>query len=341
MWGSYKERARFPIKLILSYRNKNQFFYDTLRDFERTILESRDVTPAFRDKPITHYLGQSNYNIYRALTLAFGIERLLPLPVIPGSQNHYMVVLMGIHLRQCLPYFSIAKRKSIYLFDAWESAHPMIQSFVQHFSVDDVFFSSWQVTEKFRRIDRSHRYHWIPEGVDPNQYKQVDYAEKNIDVLQIGRKDDAYHDQIVGPLQNMGVKYLYEKTRGQIIFPTREDFTIGLARSRISICVPSNITHPERSGSISTMTNRYLQSMISKCLIVGIKPIEMDMLFDHNPMIEIDRCDPVGQICDILKNYEKYVPLIEKNYQAVCQNHTWSRRWLDMRLLIDSVETRE
>lgn len=341
MLVSDKERLGSPIKLILSYRNKNQFFYDTLRDFERTILESKDAIPTYRDKFITHYLGQSNYNIYRALTLTFGIEGALPLPVMLGPRSHYMAVLMGIHLRQCLPYFSIAKRKSIYLFDAWESAHPMIQSFVQNFSVDDVFFSSWQVTEKFRGMDRSHRYHWIPEGVDPNQYKQVNYAEKDIDVLQIGRKDDAYHDQIVVPLQNEGVKYLYEKTKGQIIFPTREDFTIGLARSRISICVPSNITHPERSGSISTMTSRYLQSMISKCLIVGIKPIEMDMLFDYNSIIEIDRRDPVGQIRDILKNYERYVPLIEKNYQTVCQNHTWARRWLDMKLLMESAETRD
>jgi hypothetical protein len=37
--------------------------------------------------------------------------------------------------------------------------------------------------------------------------------------------------------------------------------------------------------------------------------------------------DPVGQIMDILKNFEQYSVLIEKNYQTLISNHTWQKRW--------------
>jgi hypothetical protein len=70
----------------------------------------------------------------------------------------------------------------------------------------------------------------------------------------------------------------------------------GLANSKISICVPSDITHPERTGNISTITNRYLQSMASKCLILGKLPHDMLHLFDYNHIIEIDEENPVLQI---------------------------------------------
>ncbi|MGC3976975.1 MAG: hypothetical protein QM751_01275 [Paludibacteraceae bacterium] len=146
-------------------------------------------------------------------------------------------------------------------------------------------------------------------------------------MLAIGRKYDEYHNKIKDELAKAGKKYLYEKVKGEIIFPTREEFIGGLADAKISVCVPSNITHPERAGTIETMTIRYLQSMISKCLIVGHAPAEMIQLFGYNPVVEIDYEHPTEQLTDILNNYEKYIPLIEKNYHQVIENHTWENRW--------------
>ena len=107
-----------------------------------------------------------------------------------------------------------------------------------------------------------------------------------------------------------------------------------MAKSKISICVPSSITHPDRSGNIETMTVRYLQSMVSKCLILGRAPKEMITLFGYNPVIEIDSEDPEGQIISIINNYSNYFGLIEKNYQTVLEKHTWNKRWAEIKLLI-------
>ncbi len=66
--------------------------------------------------------------------------------------------------------------------------------------------------------------------------------------------------------------------------------------------------------------------MASKCLIVGVLPREMEILFDYCPIIEIDSENPEHQILEILNNYESYLPLIEKNYKNVCNEHTWVNR---------------
>src|SRR5690606_6718308 len=107
---------------------------------------------------------------------------------------------------------------------------------------------------------------------------------------------------------------------------TQEDFVNGLAEARISVCFPASDTHPSRAGGISKVTMRYFQSMASKCLIIGKAPDEMKYLFDYNPVIEVDNSEPEGQLEEILSNYEKYLPLIEKNYTEVLKKHQYKNR---------------
>ena len=193
--------------------------------------------------------------------------------------------------------------------------------------IDHLFLTSSQGASSLGARLKSTACHWIPEGINPENYRFLPFAEKDIDVLQLGRRYDQYHTQVVEALEKQHKTYLYEKLSGHIIFPTREKYIDGLARSRISICVPSTMTHPEQARGIETMTVRYLQSMLSKCLIVGHAPQETIELFGYNPVIEIDFTDPVNQLLSILKNMADYMPLVEKNYRTVLEQHTWKHRW--------------
>jgi hypothetical protein len=76
---------------------------------------------------------------------------------------------------------------------------------------------------------------WVPEAVDPTHYQFRTPAEKDIDVLQLGRKYDKLHALILPVLEENKRSYLYEEVRGKLVFPTREGFVDGLARSKISI----------------------------------------------------------------------------------------------------------
>ena len=246
------------------------------------------------------------------------------------DKKHLFIVMMWFDYYGYRPYgLTTNHNRSIYMFDAWEKNHKNIVDFVREFCIDYVFVSSSQATDMLNRLLGQKRFFWIPEGINPDEYKVIPYEEKNIDVLALGRRYDVHHNAVVVSLETstQTYTYLYEKEKGKIIFPTREEFIDGLARTKISICTPSNITHPDRAGNIETMTIRYLQSMLSKCLIVGYAPKEMIELFGYNPVIEIDNENPSGQLEYLLENYTDYIPLIEKNYQQVIANHTWKSRW--------------
>ena len=309
------------MKLIVNRWGRHHASHDDVAEFEAAILADRRVQPA----------GPLNQYILAALYYAWlGLRR----PRRPAdsrspvrSARDYFIVLMSLNPQKCLPYFLLPGRKSVYLFDAWPKFYPKIQSFVRDWGIQHAFVSSSQSAARLAGWVEGCRFHWVPEGVTPQNYHQYPNSARNIDVLQFGRRYELYHQQIVSALEKAGKTYLYEPAPGQLIFPDRPAFVDGLARARVSICFPSNITHPERAGDVSTLTLRYLQSLASKCLVVGAAPPEMVELFGYNPVIQADLNDPAGQLLSILENYDDFAELIERNYRKVVAEHTWEQRW--------------
>jgi hypothetical protein len=247
-------------------------------------------------------------------------------------------LLMGASFGSLIPHVFFSNANYVYMYDAWPRFHEDIVKKGKKMNIKMIFFSSYQVTKLFNKLDSGIKGMWIPEGIKVEDYNFVPFDSKEIDVLEFGRKYDVYHDKIAPVLRPNNYSHFYEKRRGDVVFKSRLDFLNGLAKSKISICIPSNITHPERAEGISCMTLRYLQSMASKCLIVGILPDEMKYLFDYQPIIEIDIENASSQILDILANYESYFPLIERNYTEIQKFHTWDIRLEEIVLNIENEE---
>jgi len=294
------------------------FSKDVIDEFERAVIKLSNPSVVHSKNPLLS-------------DLMFKFHRRFPYKgklVLDGEED-YFSILMGIwYLAKTYPYFLKARRRSVYLFDAWFSAHDVIERLTRVVDFDTIFFSSHQAQNIFEEKGVPCKCVWVPEGLTPEDYYLYDYDKKDIEVLNFGRKWNWYHDLVRDTLERNDITYLYEKKWFNVIFETHDEFKRGLARSKISICFPKNISHPGIAGTISTMTNRYLQSMVSKSLIVGLMPEEMKMLFDYTPIIEIDKKNPAKQLLDILANYDEYIPLIEKNYQVVREHHTWEHRWL-------------
>ena len=247
-------------------------------------------------------------------------------PIQLPIRKHKNYVVIGYQKEKFFPFFHFkADLKVLWMYDAWEPLFDEIEKTIRAYKINMVFTASKQSADYFNTLNiPNFQSHWIPEGIDVDQYQFIPYSQRTTDVLQLGRKWNEYHEKI--KIIEKDIVYQYEKKAGEIIFPTREDFLYGLANSKISICVPSDITHPERTGKISTITNRYLQSMASKCLLLGKIPHDMVHLFDYNPIIEIDDNNPVAQIEAILSNFDTYIPLIEKNYETIKSFHNWDNR---------------
>ncbi len=220
----------------------------------------------------------------------------------------------------------------MYFFDCWLPNINWVIDFSRMFGINTIFFSTKQATEAFKEKAGKKtkcKAVWIPEGFKAGNYSWYPANEKDIDVLEFGRRYAHYHNLIKSDLESNG--YCHKFSEGKkLLFPDEVSFREGLAKAKISICFPSSITHPERAGEISTMTLRYLQSMASKSLIVGKLPYDMQFLFDYNPVVEIEEGNESKQIVDILKNYDQYARLIEKNYQTVLKEHQWSNRIKEM-----------
>ncbi|WP_231427183.1 hypothetical protein [Pedobacter sp. Leaf250] len=261
--------------------------------------------------------------IFRRLLRYFKPRILLPI-----NKKINFSAQIGPDLKMCIPDFFLARQNYIYMFDAWPRFHHELGEMFDLMNVKTVFFSSRDVTYHYQKnTDSICKAYWVPEGINATEYHYLPYTDKTIDVLEFGRTYKSYHDIIVGPLAEARKQHLFTTADKRILFETKLEFKNALSKTKICICVPSNITHPERAENISTMTLRYLQCMASKCLIVGIMPPEMNELFDYMPMIEIDSENPGLQIMDILTNYESYHHIIERNYQIVNEKHQWLNRW--------------
>ena len=316
------------MRVIINALQTTHVSEDTVGEVERAILSDPRVRSVHGNHLFPRTTGAIVWRLYEHFS-----PRLLSILFSLRLCDEHFAVLMGPRFRKCAPYFSTARRRHVYLFDAWPQWHEAIRRFVRVFRVDTLFVSSSQVAAKLDPIGRCRAY-WVPEGIDLDEYQSPPHIQRSIDVLELGRRHEAYHHLVTPALATGGRLHIYESKPGELVFPDRAAFIAGLARTKVSICFPSNITTPERAGDIETMTIRYLQSMVSKCLVVGHAPAEMLSLFGYNPVVEADMRHPAEQLLAIIMNYPQYLPLIERNYETVRARHTWEERWNTMRSLL-------
>jgi hypothetical protein len=253
-----------------------------------------------------------------------------------GGKAIYLAILLGPAEYRLFP-FSYGREMVAYCFDCWPAGYARWASFLRRNRIKLAFFSARRSAEYFSQKIPAMRSVWLPEAVDPEAYfSSKSLADRSIDVLELGRRDEALHQAITPPLQENHRVHLFEQEKGHIIFPTREALVNGLSDSKISVCFPSSLTHPQRSGDVETVTYRYFESMASGCLLWGKCPQELSELFGYNPVIEADRRDPCGQLDEILQNPGKYQELVDRNYQRLLEVGTWQARAAAMLEIINN-----
>jgi len=291
-------------------------------DFESSLIEMSDFEICYESRYLRRLIRPP---------VAWLINNLCPKFKAPC----FCISMGASGVSRSFPYMFFSKGNILYLFDAWPDTFDLIRQIVRSYNIKILFISSKDSAERLQALIPGISVIWCPEGIRDKSYKASDYQMKDIDILQLGRKYDLWHERVVHKLYESGITYLYEKVKGEVIFKSRDEFIDGLGRSKISVCFPKSLTHSNLSGGITTMTNRYLQSILSRCLILGEIPDEMKELFGYDPGVKVDMNDPAGQVVDILKNFPNYIPLIEKNYNECLRNHSWQSRWL--RILDNSI----
>ncbi len=247
------------------------------------------------------------------------------------SNRAYIAVMMGVGRSYRLFPICYANEIIPYCYDCWPFSWPDWQKFLEMGNIKVAFFTSRQSCEHFSKLNPQISCNWLPEATNVNDYvPSCPLTDRRIDVLEMGRKHPTYHNSISDLLLQSGYVHLYEINPGEIIFSTTQLLVEGLADSKISICFPASITHPEKSQGVETVTHRYFESMASKCVILGKCPSELIELFGYNPVIEVDAVNPSEQIVNILANIGSYQELVDKNYNRLLEVGTWEVRTKEM-----------
>jgi hypothetical protein len=265
--------------------------------------------------------SKSAERVVKLLSRAGALRRLW------GERNSAILVpMMGLQESLLFPWVYSTEIIPV-VFDCLPGQFTAWERLFRRSRIERAYFTASLVADHFRALMPQGHWRWLPEAIELGGYTpEVAWEDRSIDVLEFGRRYARFHDAVRSGLERGSIQHVYERKRGELVFATREDFVGGLARCRISVCFPQSQTHPERFGQIETLTQRYLESMASGCLILGSCPEELKRLFGYDPVVAVDWNDPVGQVTQLLSEPDRHHGLRRRNLEAVRACGSWDRR---------------
>ncbi len=249
----------------------------------------------------------------------------LPFPF--KKNRDVFMVMMGAYRipSNAADWLATRGRKIAWVFDVWPVSYKDLEVFVRRYKIDALFVTAKQSADRMSRAIDTCEVKWCAEPLVDLGFRTKPWGERKTDVIQFGRKYAPYHTRLLNDSSRTHMKYVYEEEAGKVIYPTKTEFVLGLADSKISVCFPCDLTNPERAGDVSTVTQRYFQSFASGCVVVGSTPPELVALFGYDPVVQANLGDPAAQIEEILAMPDKYAPLVKRNLEEV-KNHTTKHR---------------
>ena len=242
------------------------------------------------------------------------------------TSRTFFAAMMGKAESFLLPY-SLTMEPIVYCFDCWAPEYSWWVSFFKRYRIRRAFFSARASASFFSKTLPEFGATWVPEATNLDQYsKGPDLSSRSIDVLELGRRHEWFHTRVAAHILAAGKSHLYQGAGKVFSGYGRAKLRAGLAETRISICFPKSMTHPEVAGGVETVTHRYFESMASGCLLYGHCPDELQTLFGYNPVVEMDPEQPAQQILKLLSEIDTYQPLVRKNHHRMREVGTWDSR---------------
>ncbi len=218
------------------------------------------------------------------------------------------------------------------LWDVWPHSWESLYRDLQFFECKIVFVTVKTMAEKISR-DLGIQAYWVPEGIDPVGYgKGKGLCDRPIEVYELGRQKKDYHVVLEELYQKGVVKQYYRNIYNddgglqRLAFPTVKALLDGLQKIKIIVSFPQADTHPQEAGGLDTLTQRYWEAMLSRCLVIGRAPRELIELMGYDPVVNVDWQEPETQIEGILSNILDYQELVDRNYAIALEKAPWSSR---------------
>lgn len=215
------------------------------------------------------------------------------------------------------------------VWDMWPSKFKPLVRFIRRNKVRLAFITSSVNVDKLRTLCPGTKIVWLPEGIRADLYPMgAPLVDRPIDIINYGRPVKGLTQAIetftgfARPLD-----FLRADKKAQA-FKTMESLIKAIGTSKMALCYPRCMTHPEIAGDIETLTQRYWECMLSGTLPIGHAPKELVDLCGYNPVVElpVDAAEACRKIDEIVKNIANYQELADRNRQTAERLADWRSR---------------
>lgn len=227
-----------------------------------------------------------------------------------------------------------------YCWDVWEPDAPLWRRHLSNPQVRGVVCSSSDGAALLRAHLPGKPVEVVYEALSPSRFTSpvVSWDDRDIDVLELGRRDAAWHAAVTRSLVEANVRHLFEASAGQLVFKAPGQLDAAMSSTRLSVCFTRQRTHPDAAGAVEALTHRFLESMAAGCVLIGENPRDLVRLMGYAPVLEVDRADPVGQVLSLLKRPVLTEELRSRNRSAVMAVGTWETRGTELSDAVNRIQ---
>lgn len=225
------------------------------------------------------------------------------------------------------------------IWDCWPMYYDKMEAWLKKHKVKTAFFTSKQEMAEMQRRCPNVKMVWCPEAVDVELYTEgKELTERSIDLLEFGRGLDLNVNDHKLTANFSKIKHVKTLVDGKFVF-TEEGLYGAMSDAKVTICLPRSITHPEMADGVETLTQRYWEAMLSRMVIVGHCPKELEELIGYNPVIEVrgESAEVRDQIFDIIDHIADYQELVDRNREVALKMGDWKVRIKKIIECLDSV----
>lgn len=213
-----------------------------------------------------------------------------------------------------------------FIWDCWPAYFESTCAWLKRHKVRTAIFTSSQIAKRMQALNPNMNILFVPEGINTDIYPEGNSLHnRNNKLYEIGSGRRCYlksnYPKEYERISNLPVEGLVKN---------KQDYIKALCNAKITVTFPRCDLMPEETGGIETLTQRYWESMLTRSVIIGRAPKELIELIGYNPVIDMDKFDPIGQIEDILAHIGDYQSLVDKNRRTALENGSWEKRMIEV-----------
>lgn len=207
------------------------------------------------------------------------------------------------------------------IWDCWPRYFEKVADWLKKYRVKAAIFTASYNALKIKERIPQLNVCTITEGIDITKYDEgKELKDRDIDLLEYGRIERNYFKKYVSGINHVNTK----NSRGRM--STWEKLLYTISTSKICVALPRCDVDPDFTGGIETLTQRFWEGMLSRCVLIGRAPRELIDLIGYDPVINIDRENAEEQVQDIVAHIEDYQPLVDRNREVALKMAPWEIR---------------